>query len=121
MSNSPVLVLDTVGLLSRCYSYGQLAYVGGAMGISGLHNILEPASEGIPVIIGKNYSKFPEAIALTNLGGVVSISSSKACTQLILELMQNESLRYEKGTINSTYITQNQGATQRTLKLLNKV
>ena len=48
-----VLVLDTVGMLSRCYAYGAIAYVGGGMGTSGLHNILEPAAEGIPVIIGK--------------------------------------------------------------------
>jgi len=117
-SNCPVLVLDTIGLLTRCYAYGSLAYVGGGMGTSGLHNILEPAAEGIPVIIGKNHHKFPEAKALIDLGGVISISSAKECTQSLLTLMQNEALRQEKGTTNRTFITQNQGATQHTLKLI---
>ena len=74
-----VLVLDTVGMLSRSYAHGSIAYVGGGMGTSGLHNILEPASEGISVIIGKNYEKYPEAKALVNLGSVVSISAADDC------------------------------------------
>lgn len=111
----PVLVLDTVGMLSQCYAYGHMAYVGGAMGTSGLHNILEPAAEGIPIVIGKNYHKFPEAKALIALGGVTSISTTKECAQLLLGLMQNEVLRQEKGNINRTFVTQNQGATQHTL------
>ncbi len=114
----PVLVLDTVGMLSQCYTSGHIAYVGGAMGTSGLHNILEPAAEGIPVIIGKNHHKFPGAKALIDLGGVISISTAKECTQVLLALMQNEALRQEKGTTNRTFITQNQGATQHTLKLI---
>lgn len=114
----PVLVLDTVGMLSQCYIYGHIAYVGGAMGTSGLHNILEPAAEGIPVCIGKNYSKFPEAKALIDLGGVTSISTAKDCAQQLLGLMQNEALRQEEGDINRTFVAQNQGATQHTLSLL---
>ena len=118
LGNSPVLVLDTVGLLSRCYTYGHIAYVGGAMGTSGLHNILEPAADGIPVLIGKNYNKFPEAKALIDLGGVVSISTAEECTQQFLEFMQNKDIRKEKGDINRTFVTQNQGATQHTTNLL---
>ena len=117
----PVLVLDTVGMLSRCYAYGAIAYVGGGMGTSGLHNILEPASAGIPVIIGKNYQKFPEAKALINLGGVVSISSADDCTQQVTELMQNDALRNKIGNLNTTFINQNKGATQKTLVLLSQV
>lgn len=114
----PVLVLDTVGMLSQCYAYADIAYVGGAMGTSGLHNILEPAAEGIPMVIGKNYHKFPEAKALIDLGGVTSISTAKECTQQLSGFMQNEALRQEKGNINRTFVTQNQGATQHTLTLL---
>ena len=62
VERTKLLILDTVGILSRCYQYAEIAYVGGAMGSTGLHNILEPASEGIPIIIGKNYSKFDEAL-----------------------------------------------------------
>ena len=116
----PVLVLDTVGMLSRCYAYGAIAYVGGGMGTSGLHNILEPAAEGIPVIIGKNYQKFPEAKALINFGGVISISTANDCTKQLIELMQNDALRTEKGKQNAAFVSQNQGATQKTLDLLNQ-
>lgn len=116
-----VLVLDTVGMLSRCYAYGSIAYVGGGMGTSGLHNILEPASEGIPVIIGKNYEKYPEAKALVNLGSVVSISAADDCKKQLTELMQNDALRAEKGKQSAAFVTQNQGATEKTLLLLNQV
>ena len=115
-----VLVLDTVGILSRCYAYGSIAYVGGGMGTSGLHNILEPASEGIPIVIGKNYQKFPEAKALIKLGGVISISAADDCKKQLTELMQNDALRTEKGKENAVFVRQNQGATQKTLSLLNQ-
>jgi 3-deoxy-D-manno-octulosonic-acid transferase len=119
-TNCPVLVLDTVGMLSRCYAYGRIAYVGGGMGRSGLHNILEPAAEGIAVVIGKNYQKFPEANALIDLGGVVSITSANDCTNQVLKLMQNDRLRNEKGQVNAAFVTQNQGATEKTISLLNQ-
>jgi len=55
-----VLIIDNIGMLMHLYQYANIAYVGGAFG-KGLHNILEPASFGVPVIFGNNYSKFPEA------------------------------------------------------------
>jgi 3-deoxy-D-manno-octulosonic-acid transferase len=116
----PVLVLDTVGLLSRCYPYASIAYVGGGMGTSGLHNILEPAATGIPVVIGKNYSKFPEAKALIDLGGVVSVHDSNSCTHQIKTLVEDEGTRLQQGVINKQYVLENQGATQKTLHLLEK-
>lgn len=119
-TNCPVLVLDTVGMLNRCYAYGSIAYVGGGMGSSGLHNILEPAAEGIAVVIGKNYQKFPEAKALIDLGGVISITSADDCTNQVLILMQNDRLRNEKGQVNAAFVTQNQGATEKTISLLNQ-
>lgn len=109
----PVLVLDTVGMLSRCYAYGAIAYVGGGMGTSGLHNILEPAAEGIPVIIGKNYHKFPEAKALIDFGGVISISTADDCNKQLMELTQNDSLRAERGNLNAAFVSENQGATEK--------
>ena len=116
----PVLVLDTVGMLSRCYAYGAIAYVGGGMGTSGLHNILEPAAEGIPVIIGKNYNKFPEAKALIDFGGVISISTADDCNKQLIELTQNDSLRAERGNLNAAFVSENQGATEKTLIVLNQ-
>lgn len=69
-----VLIIDNVGLLSRLYRYGEFAYVGGAFG-KGLHNILEPACYGIPVLFGnKNYRKFQEAVDLVNRGGAFAVA-----------------------------------------------
>jgi 3-deoxy-D-manno-octulosonic-acid transferase len=117
----PVLVLDTVGMLSQCYAYGAIAYVGGGMGTAGLHNILEPAAEGIPIVIGKNYHKFPEAKDLITQGGVISVDSAESCTQTYSLLMENKELRKTKGIINKKYVLTHKGATEKTLDILNQM
>jgi len=101
MSNYNVFILDTIGYLSRAYSYANIVYVGGAAGQTGLHNILEPAVFGKPIIIGKNYDKFPEAKQLIGLGGVISVSTPSAF---------ESALRSNKGTINKDFIEKNRGA-----------
>ena len=116
----PVMVLDAVGMLSQCYPYASLAYVGGGMGTSGLHNILEPAAEGVPIIIGKNYSKFPEAKDLIAVGGVVSVANPEDCIEQLSILQENDTLREEKGNANKNYVLTNQGATVKTLGLINQ-
>lgn len=116
----PVLVLDTVGMLGRCYPYASLAYVGGGMGTSGLHNILEPAAEGVPIVIGENYEKFPEAKDLIALGSVVSVATADACSKQLSILQENDALRTGKGNSNKNYVRTNQGATAKTLSLLNQ-
>jgi 3-deoxy-D-manno-octulosonic-acid transferase len=115
----PVMVLDAVGMLSQCYPYASLAYVGGGMGTSGLHNILEPAAEGVPIIIGKNYSKCPEAKDLIAVGGVVSVGNPEDCSEQLSILQENDALREEKGNANKNYVRTNQGATVKTLSLIN--
>jgi 3-deoxy-D-manno-octulosonic-acid transferase len=121
LAHVPVLVLDTVGLLSACYQYGQIAYVGGGMGTKGLHNILEPAAAGIPVVIGKNCDRFPEAVELIQQGGVVSISSQHEARKNLLLLMQDNRVRKEKGDINQRFIQANMGATKRVLDKLGQL
>ena len=74
ISNSNVLIIDSIGILSNIYKYGNLAYIGGGFG-SGIHNILEAITFGLPVIFGPNYSKFKEAKDLITLGGAKSISN----------------------------------------------
>ena len=118
INKAKVLVLDKVGLLSACYQYGQIAYIGGGMSTKGLHNILEPAAAGIPIVIGKNYDRFPEAVELTKQGGVLSISSQNEARKNLLLLMKNNRIRKEKGDINQRFIQANMGATKRVLYLL---
>ena len=59
LENKSVFIIDCVGILSKIYNYAEIAYVGGGMGTSGLHNTLEAATFGVPIVIGKNYQKFP--------------------------------------------------------------
>ena len=106
-----VLIVDSVGILTKIYSYGDIAYVGGGFGTSGLHNVLEPATFGIPILIGPNYHKFSEAVALVHLGGCVSVNSKTELEEKLTFLIQNEDERSEKGHIASTFVKMNKGAT----------
>ncbi|WP_412561690.1 3-deoxy-D-manno-octulosonic acid transferase [Winogradskyella sp. MIT101101] len=110
LSNYGVFILDTIGYLSKVYSYADIAYVGGAAGTTGLHNILEPAVFGIPIIIGKNYGKFPEAKALINLGGVTTVSSVSEFESILNTLVSDLSYRKKQGEINKAFIENNRGA-----------
>ena len=110
LSNYGVFILDTIGYLSKVYSYADIAYVGGAAGTTGLHNILEPAVFGIPIIIGRNYGKFPEAKALINLGGVTTVSSVSEFESILNTLVSDLSYRKKQGEINKAFIEKNRGA-----------
>jgi 3-deoxy-D-manno-octulosonic-acid transferase len=113
-----VLILDTIGLLTKAYSYASIAYIGGGMGSTGLHNILEPAVFGIPIIIGKHYEKFPEAKDLIELGGCISISNEQELRQVLQNILTNSKLKNKKGLISQTFIYDNNGATEFILKYL---
>ncbi|HLT34308.1 MAG TPA: glycosyltransferase N-terminal domain-containing protein [Aquaticitalea sp.] len=110
VSDYNVFVLDTIGLLTKVYSYADIAYVGGAMGTSGLHNILEPAVFGAPVIIGKNYQKFPEAKRMIEKAGVRSISNYQELETILSEWIHNDYKRKYLGEMNINFITRNKGA-----------
>ncbi|XLS29748.1 3-deoxy-D-manno-octulosonic acid transferase [Flavobacteriaceae bacterium M23B6Z8] len=105
-----VLIIDTIGLLTKIYSYADIAYVGGGLGNTGLHNTLEPAVFGIPVIIGLHYDKFKEARELVELGGIISIESTKALQQTLNMLFSDTDKRKTTGSINADYILKNRGA-----------
>ncbi|SDI56482.1 3-deoxy-D-manno-octulosonic acid transferase [Winogradskyella thalassocola] len=110
LADYKVFILDTIGYLSKAYSYADIAYVGGGAGTTGLHNILEPAIFGIPILIGKNYEKFPEAKTLIDLGGVTSLASSSAFNASLNVLITDDVLRKEQGKITKSYIDSNIGA-----------
>ena len=112
VSNNSVFVIDTIGILTKIYSYADIAYVGGGFGNPGVHNILEPATFGIPVVIGPNYSHFSEATALVNLEGCMTIQNQTQLNEAFDLLLQNEDERLEKGHICSTFVQMNKGATQ---------
>lgn len=113
-----VMIINTIGLLNKIYSYADIAYIGGGMGNSGLHNILEAATFGIPVIIGKNFKKFPEAIQLQHIGGLFSVGTSEECSEIFGKLVNDVDFRNKTGMICGHFISSNTGATKSILEYL---
>ena len=110
IETAEVFIIDTIGILSKVYSYADIAYVGGAMGTTGLHNTLEAAVFGVPIIIGNNHQKFPEAKAMIELGGMFSISNQNEFNGILITLINNKEKRVHLGKRNSEYIIKNRGA-----------
>ena len=118
ISDFQVFIIDTIGILTKIYSYADIAYVGGGFGNPRVHNILEPATFGVPIVIGPNYAHFAEATALVNMEGCISIANETELKNAFDLLLQNEDERYEKGHICSTFVQMNKGATALILKHL---
>ena len=115
-NNGRVLLLDTIGMLSRSYRYGTLAYVGGAFG-SGLHNTLEPLSYGLPVIFGPAYHKFPEAVTALERGGAYSIQSVDELEEIWSRLAEPR-YRERATAAQLAYRDEQRGAGRRTAQLI---
>lgn len=116
LADFDVFIIDTIGILTKIYSYADIAYVGGGFGNPGVHNILEPATFGVPIVIGPNFSHFAEATALVNMEGCISISNKKELIDAFSNLTANEDIRDEKGHICSTFVKMNKGATNIIMK-----
>ena len=112
LKDKRVFIIDTIGLLSKIYSYANIAYIGGGMGTSGLHNTLEAATFGLPIVIGKNYQKFPEAKAMLFSGGLFSISDFESLESTLNMLINDSQKRTESGQKNKDYIEGNKGASK---------
>ena len=88
LRNVQILIIDNIGLLKNIYRYADVAYIGGAFE-HGLHNILEAAVYGCPIIFGPKYQNFPEAKALIKLNGAISVSNNKEFNQALKTLLNN--------------------------------
>jgi 3-deoxy-D-manno-octulosonic-acid transferase len=111
LADFDVFIIDTIGILTKIYSYADIAYVGGGFGNPGVHNILEPATFGIPIVVGPNYFHFAEATALINMEGCVSVTNKRELYEAFSNLITNDMIRFEKGHICSTFVQMNKGAT----------
>lgn len=110
-----VMIIDSIGILSHVYQYGKIAYIGGGFG-SGIHNILEAATFGMPVIFGPKYHKFQEAVNLIKEGGAFSINNEQEFFTVVFKLMNDPLLLKEKSEIAKTFVQKNIGATEIILK-----
>ncbi|MEN9981601.1 MAG: hypothetical protein RL542_1388 [Bacteroidota bacterium] len=111
-----VFIIDTIGILTKIYSYADIAYVGGGFGHPGVHNILEPATFGIPILIGPHFSHFAEATDLVALKGCITIQNKEELSRNFLDLITNTESRIEKGTICRDFVQKNKGAVDRIME-----
>ncbi|HXH99431.1 MAG TPA: glycosyltransferase N-terminal domain-containing protein [Sphingobacteriaceae bacterium] len=111
ISGSPysILIIDNIGMLSSLYQYADIAYIGGAFG-AGLHNVLEAAALGIPVVFGPKYQRFPEAKDLIERGAGFSVKDFVGLDN-IMSIFQDDSKRTEAGDASKRYVIENKGAT----------
>ncbi len=110
--NQQVLILDTIGMLSSIYRYGQWAYIGGGFG-NGIHNTLEAASYGVPVVFGPHYQKFQEAKDLIKLNAGHSITSIYQLKKVAELFYANNEERKRQGMAAKNYVEKNLGATKK--------
>lgn len=113
--NARVLIIDNIGMLSSLYRYGTIAYIGGGFG-KGIHNILEAATFGLPIIFGPNYQRFKEAIDLVTLGGAWSVSDYKGFKSATDHLINHPQKLSTASGVASGYVKQCTGATSTILK-----
>ena len=117
LQDCQVFIVDTIGILTKIYSVADVAYVGGGLK-TGLHNILEPATFGIPVVIGHQFEKFKEAVDLVELKGCISIQNQDQFSSIFTRLKSDENYRKLTGEINATYIQEHLGATKKIMNYL---
>ena len=110
-----VLVVNTIGLLSAIYRYADVTYVGGGFGV-GIHNTLEPATYGLPVVFGPKHQKFKEAVDLVGCGGGFSISTKEEFDTTMDRLLKDDEARHKAGAAADAYCKSKLGATETILR-----
>lgn len=116
--NINVLIIDNVGILTRLYYYATICYVGGGFGDDGIHNILEPAVYGKPVVFGPVYDKYFEAGELIDCGGGFSIENTLELEDLLVELLEKKELYQKSVKAAKQYVITNVGATDKIMKYI---
>jgi 3-deoxy-D-manno-octulosonic-acid transferase len=115
--NKQVLIVDTIGILSSIYKYADLSYIGGGFGV-GIHNTLEAAIFGMPIVFGPNYLKFNEATNMVKLGIAFPVTDSLSLNSIFDQLLSDNEKRNWISNECTNFTNQNLGATQ---IILNKV
>ena len=113
-----VLIIDNIGMLSRLYRYATIAYVGGGFGDDGVHNVLEAAVYGKPVVFGPVIEKYIEAVELTESGGGVIIDSALEAEKVFDRLLANPEECREIGEASLAYVHSKKGATEKIVRYI---
>ena len=105
-------------MLSRLYQYADVTYVGGGFGADGVHNVLEAAVYGKPVIYGPEYEKYSEAIGLVECGGGITIENALELESTLNELWKDETLLTTKEKAAKDYVFANKGACKKIIQFI---
>ncbi len=116
-SDIRVLIIDNIGMLSSLYRYGSVAYIGGGFGKS-IHNTLEAAVYGIPVVFGPMYDKFNEALGLIACKGGIGVHSQEELEIEIDSLLSDDNHRIVAGRNAGAFVKENTGATEKILSMI---
>ena len=116
-ADARVLIIDNIGMLSSAYRYAYVAAIGGGFG-KGIHNILEPACWGIPVMFGPKHEKFREAVDLIKENGAKTYNSFFSFSGILDEWLTNEDIYLQSAKSSASYISKNTGATEHIMKVL---
>ena len=114
------IIIDNIGMLSRLYKYATITYVGGGFGYNGLHNILEAAVYGKPVIFGPEYEKNFEARDLVECSGAISIENALELEKIVNRLLNNEEEIRARGMTAKNYVYSNAGASEKIIDYFQK-
>jgi 3-deoxy-D-manno-octulosonic-acid transferase len=121
MEKPMVLIVDQIGLLSHLYQYATIAYIGGGFTKDGIHNVLEAAVFGKPVIWGPNDSKYQEAIGLRNAYGGIKIKNAKGLNNILEKLFNDTAFSKATGDAAVKYVQEHAGATQKTIDCIKQI
>lgn len=118
LSDFDVIIIDKIGLLTKIYRYGKIAYVGGGFSKNGLHSVLEPAVYGLPVVFGPNLDKSPEAQEMNQLSCGIIFNDDNELYSIIDSLWSDHKLYEKVSELSSGYIKDNSGATEKIIKII---
>ena len=116
--DSNVLIIDNIGMLSKLYHYATICYVGGGFGGDGVHNVLEAAVYGKPVVFGEEYSKYREAVELVDTEGAFSVKNTLELEIILNNLLSDNQFYTRTSKIAGEYVKSNAGATEVILQYL---
>lgn len=112
------LIVDNVGMLSSLYYYATIAFIGGGFTSEGIHNTLEAAVFGKPVVFGPVYEKYLEAVEMVEIGAAFSTETALEMESLLDDLLNNEDKRMNAGKAGANYVSSNAGASDKILNYI---
>jgi len=119
-TDEKIIIIDSIGILLTLYTYANVAFVGGSFK-QNIHNVLEAAVYGTPVLYGPKIQNSQEAIKLAKIGGGIVINNKKEAYRYLRKLFLDDKIRSDAGKISMSYVQSNVGATNKILESVYKV